>query len=209
MINIFVVDDHPLFIEGIKKLFDGKNDNIQLMGTASSCEELLLKLHPDIVDVILLDLIMPEMNGVECYRVIQNRQLNIKVIALTGELDSHKLLEAWMAGVDAIMPKYCDGKELVSAINQVVKGQRFLGSGLPDIFKVAKIVQEEGTPNLTKRELEILKMLATGLKRKEVAEKLYISQDSVNFHCKNIFKKFNRNKLSEVLCDAREYRLIP
>lgn len=209
MINVFIVDDHPLIIEGILTALKLRKDKIRVMDTATSCSDLMNKIRPDLVDVILLDLVMPKTNGIEYFKMIKKRIPDIKVIALTGELDSHKLLEAWMVGINAIMPKYCDGKELATAIGQVYKGQRFLGQGLPDIFKTANIARDDKVPKLTKREEEVLRLLAVGHKRREVADKLGIATDSVNFHCKNLFKKFNRKSIKEVLYDAKEYNIIP
>ena len=209
MINVFIVDDHPLIIEGILTALKLRKDKIRVMGTATSCNDLMKKIRPDLVDVVLLDLVMPKTNGIECFRMIKKRIPDIKVIALTGELDSYKLLEAWLVGIDAIMPKYCDGKELATAIGQVYKGQRFLGQGLPDIFKTANIARDDKVPKLTKREEEVLRLLAMGHKRREVADKLGIAADSVNFHCKNLFNKFNRNNIKEVLHDAKQYNIIP
>lgn len=209
MINVFIIDDHPLIVEGILTALKLRKDKVRVMGTANSCAELLEKIKPDLVDVLLLDLVMPKTDGIACFKKVKDYIPDIKVIALTGELDSHKLLEAWLSGIDAIMPKYCDGIELAMAIGQVYKGQRFLGKGLPNIFKTANIARDERVPKLTKREEEVLRLLATGLKRREVGDELNIGYETVNFHCKSLFKKFNRQSIKEVLVDAKEFKIIP
>jgi DNA-binding NarL/FixJ family response regulator len=209
MIDIFIIDDHPIFIQGVTEAIKSGSGKVRVIGSATSFNEMKEKILSFPIDVVLLDLVMPEINGIECFSYIKQYIPEVKVIALTGEMDTTLLLEAWLKGVDAIMPKYCGKKELLQALNQVLNGQRFLGDGLPNIFKSVNIARDAEAPNLTRREEEVLKILASGVTRSEASEHLHISIESVKFHCKNIFKKFDKGTLKEVLIEARKYKIIP
>ncbi len=209
MINIYIIDDHPLYIEGVVKAIDTDDTDVTVVGTAISFNELQERLKSYTIDVILLDLKMPEVDGVQCFLYIRKHFPDIKVIAVTGELDSTLLLNAWLSGIDAIISKWSGKEELLNAIHQVRSNQRFIDNSLPNIFQAVNVARDERAPKLTPREEEVLKLLATGITRMKVAQQFNISLDSVNFHCKNIFKKFNKNKLNEVLIEAKKYKIIP
>ena len=209
MIKVFIVDDHPIYIEGVRKALESDKGKVKVVGYAVSFEDLKKGITHCSIDVVLLDLVMPETNGIQCYHHLKKILPDIKVIALTGETDEYLLLDAWLSGIHAIMPKVCDKEELMAAIHQVMKGQRFLGKDLPNIFRALHVERDESAPILTNREEEILKLLASGMKRTKVAEKLDVSHESVKFHCKNIFRKFGKKKLTDVLIEARKYRIIP
>lgn len=124
MINIFVIDDHPVFIDGIKTVFKNGNDKIKVSGSATSVKEALPKLKRSRAKVVLLDLIMPEISGVEFCLTIKKRFPEKKVIALTGELNPTVLYNAWMNKADAIIMKYCEKQELIDTIHTVLEGNR-------------------------------------------------------------------------------------
>ncbi len=206
MIYIFLIDDHPLFINGVKSVLSTDID-LAVVGSANSCRDAVSEIKPDLVNVILLDLIMPEMTGVECAKVLKERYPNIKIIALTGELDEGLLHDAWMSGMDAILLKYCGRDELIETIKTVNKGNKIIGKNVPYFFS-AEREETEDIPHLTHREEDVLKLLALGLSRREVAEKIDITVDAVNFHCKNLFRKFNINKVQALIVEARKLRII-
>lgn len=207
MINIFVIDDHPVFINGIKSIFNGGQDKIKVTGTANSAKEALTKLKRSRAQVIFLDLIMPEFTGIEFCLIIKNLFPDKKVIALTGELDPSILYNAWMNKADAILMKYCGKDELIDTIHGVLAGRRIIGTKVPDFYS---LITKEGKSaiKLTNREQQILNLLASGHSRDEVGQILGSTQNTVNFHCKNLFKKFNQNKLISVIEEARKAKLI-
>jgi DNA-binding NarL/FixJ family response regulator len=207
MINIFVIDDHPVFIEGIKTLFSDRKDKIKVSGVALNAKEAMSKLKRIRVKVVLLDLIMPEISGVELCLYIKNEYPDIKVIILTGELNPVLLHSAWINKADAILIKHCGKEELVETIHTVLAGSRILGNEVPDFDE---LLMEKGLrkSKLTKREHLILGYLAKGDSREEVAQKLKSNKRAVNFHCHNMFKKFNTTKLIKLIEIAREEGLI-
>lgn len=208
MINIFVVDDHPMIIEGVKAIFDGKKEKIKVVGYAYSASEALNKLKKSTAHVILLDLLMPEFSGVELCQLLKKEYPGKKVIAFTGETDTAILFNAWMNKADAILMKYCGRDELVQTIHAVLAGERKIGSNVPNFFIQIESNENSSTPRLTRRELQVLNALAKGAKRIEVAKLLNISKMAVDFHCKNLFKKFNKARLLEVIAEARNSNII-
>lgn len=207
MIQLFVIDDHPVFIDGIRSLFADGKDQIKISGSANSAREALPKLKRSGAKVILLDLIMPEMRGVEFSLILKNHFPDKKIIALTGELDPALLYNTWMNQVDAILMKYCGKKELVDTIHDVLAGRRVLGENVPE-FHDQIGVNTGSKPRLTQSEQRVLNLLALGNTRKMVAEMLGTSENAVDFHCKNLFKKFNSNKLITIIEEARKENLI-
>ena len=207
MINVFLVDDHSFFIKGVIDSLKRYDETIRISGSSTTCREALQQLEMLDVDVVLLDILMPEMNGIECCRHIKEQFPDMKVIALTGEIDPKILLEMWLQKSNAILLKTCGLDELVSTIEGVMRNRMIIGNGVPD-FLIHSDLPEGKVPQLTRTELEVLKLLGTGLLRKEVADKMNSSMYSVEFHCKNIFRKFNSNKINTIIAEARRRRII-
>jgi DNA-binding NarL/FixJ family response regulator len=206
MIYLYLIDDHPLFINGVKAVL--KTDPLlAVLGSANSCKEAMENMNTKAIDIILLDLLMPEVNGITCARSLKKSYPEIKIIALTGELDEALLHEAWLSGMDAILLKYCGRDELIDTIKTVNKGNKIIGKNVPYFFSLENDTREN-IPKLTRREEDVLKLLALELSRREVAERLSISLDAVNFHCKNLFKKFNKTKIQGLLSEARKLSII-
>jgi len=206
MIYLFLIDDHPLFLNGVKAVLETDTE-LAVLGSANSCKEGAEKMDTDLIDVILLDLLMPEVNGVTCARSIKKNYPHIKIIALTGELDEGLLHDAWFSGMDAILLKYCGRDELIETIKTVSQGNKIIGKNVPYFFSLEKD-NREGVPKLTRREEDVLKLLALELSRREVADRLSISIGAVNFHCKNLFRKFNKNKIQGLLSEAKRLSII-
>jgi DNA-binding NarL/FixJ family response regulator len=139
MINIFIIDDHPVFIDGIKSVFSNGDDKIKVTGWATSVKEALPKLKRSRAKIVLLDLIMPEISGVEFCLIIKKQFPEKKVIALTGELNPTILYNTWINNADAIIMKYCEKKELVNVIHSVLEGNRVLGDKVPDFHELLEL----------------------------------------------------------------------
>lgn len=207
MINILLVDDHKFFIDGVSDSIRHSDSDINIVGSSTSCSQALKLLGELDVDVVLLDILMPEMNGIDCCRKIKQQSPDIKVIGLTGEVESKLLFEMWRSNANAILLKSCGLDELLATIKGVMNNRTIFGETVPNFFAYDDTPTHE-MPRLTKKELEILKLLATGLSRKEVANVSKASMYSVDFHCKNIFKKFKSNSITLILDEARKARII-
>ncbi len=207
MIDLFLVDDHSYLNQGIKAAFKEQDYNINIVGSATSGIDALEQLKILDVDVVLLDIIMPEMDGIACCKRIKELSSEIKVIAFTGELNPEILLKIWLQKADGILLKTCGMDELAGAIKMVMKGQKVIGNNVPDFFNCLESNERE-MPKLTKTELEVLKLLGTSLTRQEAADEMNRSVYTVESHCKNLFAKFNTNRIHTILAEARCARII-
>ncbi len=205
MIKLLIVDDHLYLIRGLISVFE-EHDEIKIIASADSGTDALEKLKTNDIDIVLLDILMPEMDGIECCKQIKSKYPYIKVIAFTGEYDTQILYKIWNNKADGILLKTCGLNELTETIISVMNGQKIIGVGVPSFFEEANA--KHSSPQLTKKETEILKLLGSGLSRKEVANHLFINIETVHFHCKNIFRKFDSNKINLIIAEAKKSRII-
>lgn len=208
MVNIFVIDDHPLLISGIEAVFKNKEDKIKIVGTATSATEALQKLKRSSAKVIILDLLMPDVNGAELSVIIKRLYKDKKIIAFTGETDTALLYSAFKNGVDAILMKHCGKTEMIETIQSVLRGNRILGKGVPELNMLTGVISSGKRIKLTPTEHQVLNKIATIGNRKDAAENLGLSKNALDFHCKNILKKFNTNNMLSAVKEARQAKLI-
>lgn len=198
VITVMIADDHVLLREGLKQLLE-LEDDIEVIAQAGDGEEAIEKAQKYNPDVILLDINMPKINGIEALRRLKDLGTDSKIIMLTIHDDREYLLETMKIGANGYVLKDSDGDSLVKAIRDVKRGKRyiqpsiasFLVEGLNDKDKeggdYAKV------KSLTKREYEVLTLIAEGLNNKDIANKLFISEKTVKNHVSNIFKKIGVN----------------
>jgi DNA-binding NarL/FixJ family response regulator len=208
MINIFVIDDHPLLINGIEAVFENKEDKIKIVGTATSAKEALQKLKRSSAKVILLDLLMPEVSGAELCVSIKRIYNDKKIIAFTGETDTALLYSALKNGVDAILMKHCGKQEMVDTIHSVLKGNQILGKGVPELSLLTGVISTGQKIKLTPGEHQVLSKMAIVGNRKQAAADLGLSKNALDFHCKNILKKFSTHNMISAVKEARLANLI-
>lgn len=205
-IEVFIIEDHPFYIEGVRKTFSKSVDKIFVGGWAESVPEAREKLKCSQADIVFLDLILPGESGVVFCHELKKDYPNMKIIALTGETDANILYNVWMNGVDAIITKATGKKQMINTIHQVLKGQRILGQNLPPFFD--NHTKTRNTPFLTKRENQVMNLLVGAYSRKEVAEKLNITIDTVGKHCNNVYDKFGVDSLPKFMQKARKLKII-
>lgn len=192
-INIAIVDDHVMVREGLIQLLelDGDIKVVGQAGDGAQCLELLKRVQ---IDVILLDINMPVMNGLEVLKVMRERNDNTKVIVLTIHNEVEYLLKAVDIGINGYMLKDSGSNELKKAIFSVHAGEIYIQPKLSPMLNSKLLNRNEDQKkieNLTKREFEVLKLLAEGMFNKEIACKLNISERTVKNHVSNIFKKIS------------------
>ena len=192
-IKVMLADDHALMREGIKQLleFDGTIEVIAEASDGVSCLEKLEQVKPD---VLLLDINMPNKNGIEVLEIIRNRGMDLKVLILTVHNEVEYLLKAVDIGVDGYLLKDTDFYELKKAIMGVLQGESYIQPSLIPALNsrlVARDAEKEKIDLLTKRELEVLIEVANGMFNKEIATSLNISERTVKNHISNIFKKID------------------
>lgn len=193
IIKVMIADDHVLMREGIRQLleFDG---TIQVIAEASDGVECLQKLKTVNPEVLLLDINMPNMNGIEVLEKIKTRSVGVKVLILTVHNEVEYLIKAVDIGADGYLLKDSGSAELKKAINIVMSGESYIQPSLIPALNsrlVARDVDKEKIESLTKRELEVLIQVANGMFNKEIATTLNISERTVKNHISNIFKKID------------------
>jgi len=212
-IRILIVDDHVLLREGLVKILT-LDERLEIIGEAGRGEEainLARKLRPD---VILMDINMPGINGIEATKIIKQEMPQIGVIALTIHDDEEYIFELVRAGVSGYVLKDIQPERLISTIKDVASGKSVIH---PDI--TAKILGEfnrlserklrsAGIDELTGRELDVLQLIAKGLANKDIAHALFISEKTVKNHITNIFRKLNVEDRTQAALYAIKNKMV-
>ena len=190
-VKIMIADDHSMIREGLKNLLELDGD-IQVIDEAVDGEDCLEKLQLVKPDVLLLDINMPKKNGLEVLKSLKSRRSKLKVLVLTVHNETEYLMKAVDIGVNGYVLKDSESAELKKAIFTVADGETYIQPSLIPALN-AKMIETnkdaEKIKSLTKRELDVLKLLAVGMFNKEVGKRLEISERTVKNHVSNIFKK--------------------
>lgn len=201
-IELFIIDDHPGYIQGISSFFNKKSDNVFIGGSAKSIDEAREKLNDSFAEIILLDLVLPGENGAEYCLELKRDHRDKKVIVLTGELDESLLNSVWLNGADAILSKTSGKKQMLKTVHSVLNNNRVIGPNIPPFFENRG--KSTKGPFLTRREQQIMNLLVSGHYRKEVADLLDISIETIGKHCTNVFKKFGVDSLQKYIVLQRK-----
>lgn len=192
-IKVVIADDHVMIREGIKQLLELDGD-FQVVGEASDGYECLSVLKEVKPEVLLLDINMPNLNGLQTLERIKKEKINVKILMLTIHNEIEYLEKAKNLGVDGYVLKDSESSILKKAICTVQKGSTYIQSNMAMMLRERQnfmLTYQTGETVLTKREIEVLKLLAEGLFNKEIAYKLLISEKTVKNHVSNIFKKLD------------------
>ncbi len=200
--SIVLADDHALFRQGVKKIIE-EVDGLQVVGEANDGLELLELLKTARPNLVILEISMPNMRGLEAAREIKASQPQIKIILLSMYKEKRFLQEGVEADLDGFLVKEDAATELLQAIEAIRSGKKFFSPLLSE--KLADLVQHFGKVDpLTRREKEIVKLLAEGKNSKEIAQLLYISVYTVRRHRDNILRKLKFKGLANVVRYAME-----
>ncbi|HCE57255.1 MAG TPA: DNA-binding response regulator [Prolixibacteraceae bacterium] len=188
--QILIVEDHPIVSESLLRLFSDSSLNINCVAAANGIKGLAF-LNGNSFDLIILDIHLPDISGVEFCKIAKSRFPGIKIVAVTTLAQRHIVEQMLDAGVDGFILKTSDTEDIVNGVLQVLKtGQLYLGKGVKELIKGIS-VNNSDLPMITRRESEILKLIADGLTNQEIAEKLFISPLTVDTHRKNLLLKFS------------------
>lgn len=210
VINVMIADDHSMIREGLKQLLELEGD-FKVIAEACDGEDCLNKLAIQIPDILLLDINMPKMNGLEVLEKIRSTNMKIKVLVLTVHNEVEYLLKAVDIGVNGYLVKDSGSAELKKAIFSVINGEDYIQPSLITVLNSKMIDRNhdnELIEELTRRELQVLKLLAVGKYNKEVAEELEISERTVKNHVSNIFKKIHVTDRTQAAVFAIRNNLI-
>ncbi len=210
-IRVLMVDDHAILRDGLRSLLE-RQPGILVVGEASSGEEALEKVAELEPDIVLMDLAMPGMNGLEATQRLRRSHPRVRVLILTQHDDREYIAPALAAGATGYVLKRSGGREVVNAIRQVFEqgayiepdvAQQLVHTSLPDITSPA-----EASPSLTEREKQVLRLVVEGLSNKEIARELVISPKTASVHRTNIMSKLAVRNSADLVRYVMQHHLL-
>ncbi|MEM7106726.1 MAG: response regulator transcription factor [Bacteroidota bacterium] len=209
-IKVVLADDHSVVRKGIKMLISN-DEGIEIVAEASSGEEALTMIREFDPDILITDISMPGMTGIELTEAIKNEKVHAKVLVLSTYTDEEYILSAFEAGALGYLPKDTDEDQFIAAIKTVAGGEVYYTKEVSDILTKSLIKQKRTYADpleLTDREKEILKLIVDGMSNKEVADKLFISVRTVDTHRRNIMDKIDAKNTADLVRKAIKEKLI-
>ncbi len=208
-INVLLVDDHKIIRDGLSAILQTEGD-ICIVAEAGSGQEALDKVKQSAPDVVVMDLTLPDMGGVQVTRRILAEYPKVKVLVLTMLLDDNCVFESLEAGARGYLVKDCAAEELVVAIRFISQGKPYFCTGAQEIMmrKCLPGATDSGNPALTKRETEVLQLTAQGLNTKEIAFQLGVSIKMIEVHRMNLRKKLGFHSIAQLTTYALKKGLI-
>ncbi|NLO38424.1 MAG: response regulator transcription factor [Ruminiclostridium sp.] len=213
-IRIMLAEDHSMIRQGLRQLIELEND-IKVVSEASNGEEAVSYFFIEQPDVVLMDINMPKLNGLQALEAIKQKSPDAKIIMLTIHQDREYLFKALQLGANGYVLKDADGTVLIEAIRKVNLGDAYIQPTMARelIVEFKRYTSgETGTSRknnlLSDRELEVLALIAKGLLNKEIAKKLFISEKTVKNHISNIFKKLNVSDRTQAAVYALKNNLV-
>ena len=208
VIRVMIVDDHAVVRSGLSKFLMVAAD-LEMVGEAESGEQALARVNEYRPDVILMDLMMPGMGGVEAIRQVRQKFPNVQVVALTSFREEELVQAALQAGAMGYMLKNVSANELAEAIRSAKNGRMALSAEATQALVQASLHQAVAPGNeLTEREKEVLALMVEGLSNNDIAERLYLSVGTVKFHVSNILQKLNASSRVEAVSIAIKQKLV-
>jgi DNA-binding NarL/FixJ family response regulator len=209
--RIVIADDHPIVLDGLVQLFTGEKD-FDVVARCSTGDEALAALRRVRPDVAILDIRMPGVSGMELLRHVYNEGLPTRVVLLTAEIGDEAVVEAVRLGVAGIVLKEMAPRVLLQSVRAVAAGEKWLDDGAMRRALDKMLRREAGLADavrvLTPRELEVVKMVATGLRNKQIADRLTITEGTVKIHLHSIYQKLGVSGRVELSIYAREKSLV-
>ncbi|HMQ49201.1 MAG TPA: response regulator transcription factor [Saprospiraceae bacterium] len=200
MIQLFIVDDHPMVIEGIRSLLAQEAD-ITLVGTASDPDQALTALSQLSADVVLLDINLPDINGIELCAKLKRLFPKLQVLGMSTFKERSYISRMIQAGASGYVLKSASKAEIIAAIHQTATGQMYVNA---EVMQALAQPDQEQKIILTAREKEVLACIANGLTNKEIADQLFISTLTVDSHRKNLLAKFGVRNTAALVKMAME-----
>jgi len=207
LIDIMIVDDHQLFREGIVSLL-ADDEDIEVIGVASSAEEMLSNLKSTHPHIVLIDISMGEMDGLEAIRKAKVSYPKIKFIVITMHAEGQYVVKAARHGAHGFLLKNTDGKALSDAIHTVFEDKKYFSEEVSLLMVDNMALEGESDKKLSKREMEVLKLVSNGKTTKEIAEELFVSTRTVETHRVNMMKKLKVQNTAELIKKAAHLKMV-
>lgn len=200
-INVLLTDDHQIIIDGLKSLLKNQ-DEINVAAEACNGREAIRILELISIDVLLMDIDMPVMNGIDALKEIRKNHPKVKIIILSMHNEAGMIKSLIDLGANGYLLKSCSQTELIDAIKKVALGQSYFSSDVT--LALLKPAAKQGQQNeiLTEREIEILKLIAAGFSNKEIGDQLFISHRTVDTHRTNLMKKLDVSNIAGLISYA-------
>ncbi|MBH0230298.1 response regulator transcription factor [Halobacillus yeomjeoni] len=210
MINVMLVDDHAVLRDGLKNIIETEED-IHVVGEAVNGQQFMELLPECEPDVVLMDINIPDKNGIELTGMLKKNHPDIKVLVLTMHSHDEYFMAAIREGADGYLLKDLPSDQVVEAIRTVAKGESIIDPSMTKKLLGFYNQKEESSQQseLTEREKEVLICLVSGMSNKEIGEKLYISDKTVKIHVSKIYKKLNVKSRSQAIIHAVQNQLVP
>jgi len=211
-IKVMIADDHAMVRQGLKTILELEED-INVVAQAANGEEAVLIARVQKPDVILMDINMPVLNGLQAIKILKEEDKQYKIIVLTLHQDREYLFKTLQLGCEGYVLKDAESSVLIEAIRSVYQEQTYIQPNmtceLVKEFNRVTLIEKDNsiTNNLTNREIEVLKQIAEGMINKEIAKNLFISEKTVKNHISNIFKKLDVNDRTQAAIYAFKHNI--
>lgn len=213
-IRVLVVDDHAVIRQGLRMLLESRSE-IEVIGDCENGREALLAVERHRPDVVLMDVVMPGLNGIEATRQIRKASSSTRVVILSGFVDEEQIMSALRSGASGYLVKNSDVSELVLAIQTVHRGNQYYSAALSEGFDIAELQlqarrpeQKTGLDTLTAREREVLQLIAEGHTNSAIAELLTISVKTVEKHRASLMSKLDVHDLPSLMRVSIKHGLV-
>ena len=210
-IRIAIADDHALVLHGLKRLFDGEEE-FEVVECCGTGAEAIAAARRGNVDVLLLDIKMPGLSGIDVLRTLSAERLKCSTVLLTAALSDSDAVEGLKLGVRGIVLKESSPDTLLECIRRVSRGEQWVDSETMtralDTITRRESMANDPNRTLTARELEIVRMIAQGLRNKAIAERLFISEGTVKIHLHNVYEKLGLDGRLELMLHAQKQGLV-
>jgi DNA-binding NarL/FixJ family response regulator len=206
-IKLAIVDDHQLFREGIASLL-AKNNELEIIGEADSQVAFYDLMEREQPHVVLIDISMPDISGLDLIRIAREKYPTVKFIVLTMHAEGQYVVKAVRNGAYGYLIKNADEQELITAIRQVALGRKHFNNEISELMIGNMAIEGESLKRLSDRELEVLEMVSEGKTTKEIADQLFVSSRTVETHRVNMMKKLSVQNTAELIKKAAHLKLI-
>jgi DNA-binding NarL/FixJ family response regulator len=214
-----LADNHPIFIEGLKSVFKNNNFNfeVNIIGVAKSGTRLMAEVKERVPDLIIMDVNLPDTDGVKLISILKTDLPTTRIVLLTDSEDSKLVKAVFKAGVDGYLLKTAEIDEMYKCIDVVIKGDTYLGQGVETSERLSRnsntgygTLEDKFAKKhaLTKREMEVLGYIGQAMSNKDISDKIYISDQTVSVHRKNIMRKLAVNNTASLIKIAYDNNLV-
>lgn len=210
MLSILIVDDHPLVTDGITTMLKDAS-HLQVVASCRTAEDAIHFLHSSTPDIILLDINLPDMDGINLCTLIRKKNRVTKILGLTSVNETSLISKMLKQGANGYLLKNMNRTELIHAIDEVFRGKIYLSKEANEkLLEQFNGIQDaiSKVPAITRREKEVLMLLDEGLNGPQIAERLFLSPLTVETHRKNLLLKFNAGNTQQMLKSARAFKLL-